>query len=79
MEVPSELAATHLVFQNSMLKKYLCDPSLIVPTDNIGNVEKLRYENIPVQILDRQVCKMRTKEVVSIKDLWRNLFVLEAT
>ncbi|WMV49625.1 hypothetical protein MTR67_043010 [Solanum verrucosum] len=36
-------------------------------------------EEIPVQILDRQVRKLRTKEVASFKVLWRNQFVEEAT
>ncbi|WMV53894.1 hypothetical protein MTR67_047279 [Solanum verrucosum] len=34
---------------------------------------------IPVQILDRQVRKLRTKEVASVKVLWMNQFVEEAT
>ncbi|WMV08552.1 hypothetical protein MTR67_001937 [Solanum verrucosum] len=34
---------------------------------------------MPIQILDRQVRKLRTKEVASIKVLWRNQFVEEAT
>ncbi|WMV08782.1 hypothetical protein MTR67_002167 [Solanum verrucosum] len=31
------------------------------------------------RFLDRQVCKLRTKEVASVKVLWRNQFVEEAT
>ncbi|WMV49785.1 hypothetical protein MTR67_043170 [Solanum verrucosum] len=49
-----------------MLKKCLADPALIVPTDSIGVKESISYEKIPVQILYRQVHKLRTKEVVSI-------------
>ncbi|WMV07261.1 hypothetical protein MTR67_000646 [Solanum verrucosum] len=37
------------------------------------------YEKVPVQILDRQVRKLRTKEVASVKVLWRNQFVEKAT
>ena len=37
------------------------------------------YEKILVQILDRQVRKLRTKEVASVKVLWNNQFVEEAT
>ena len=40
---------------------------------------RLSYENIPVQILDRQHCKLRTKEVSLVKVVWRNQFVEEAT
>ncbi|WMV36965.1 hypothetical protein MTR67_030350 [Solanum verrucosum] len=62
-----------------MLKKCMGDPSLIIPTEDIGIKDCLYYEEISVQILDRQVLKLRTKEVASVKVLWRNLFVEEAT
>ncbi|WMV29199.1 hypothetical protein MTR67_022584 [Solanum verrucosum] len=62
-----------------MLKNCLDDPSLIVPTENIGIKDSLSYEEIPIQIMDRQVRKLRTKEVGSVKVLWRNQFVEEAT
>ncbi|WMV34230.1 hypothetical protein MTR67_027615 [Solanum verrucosum] len=55
------------------------DPSLIIPTENIVIKNSLSYEEIPVQILDRQFRKFRTKEVASCKVLWRNQFVEEAT
>ena len=39
----------------------------------------LSYEEEPIAILDRQVRKLRSKEIVSIKVLWRNQKVEEAT
>ncbi|WMV50583.1 hypothetical protein MTR67_043968 [Solanum verrucosum] len=62
-----------------MLKKCMRYPSLIIPTEDIGIKDSLSYEEIHLPILDRQVCKLRTKEVVSVNDLWRNQFVEEAT
>ncbi|WMV20145.1 hypothetical protein MTR67_013530 [Solanum verrucosum] len=79
LELPQELAAVHPVFHVSMVKKCMGDPALIIPTKKIGINDSLSYEEIPVQILDRQVRKLRTKEVASIKVLWRNQFVKEAT
>ena len=79
LELPQELAAVHTVFHISMLKKFLGDPSLIVPTKNMGIKDNLSYEEVPIEILDRQVCKLRTKEVASVKVLLRNQFVEEAT
>ncbi|WMV24126.1 hypothetical protein MTR67_017511 [Solanum verrucosum] len=79
LELPHELAAVHPVFHISMLKKCMRDSSLIVQTEKVGIKDNLSYEEIPVQILDRQVCKLRTKEVASVKVLWRNQFVEEAT
>ncbi|WMV40897.1 hypothetical protein MTR67_034282 [Solanum verrucosum] len=55
------------------------DPSLIIPTEDTGIKDSLSYEEIPVQILDLQVRKLRTKEVASVKVLWRNQFVEEPT
>ncbi|XP_049351907.1 uncharacterized protein LOC125816351 [Solanum verrucosum] len=69
LELPSQLATVHLVFHISMLKKYMGDPSIIVPTKNIGIKDDLSYEEMPVQILNYQVRKLRTKEVASVKVL----------
>ncbi|WMV29694.1 hypothetical protein MTR67_023079 [Solanum verrucosum] len=79
LELPQELVAVHPVFHISMLKKCMGNPSLIIPTEDIGIKDSLSYEEIPVQILDRQMHKLRTKEVVSVKVLWRNQFIEETT
>ncbi|WMV50872.1 hypothetical protein MTR67_044257 [Solanum verrucosum] len=77
LELRQELVVVHPVFHISMLKKCMDDPLLIIPTENIGIKDSLSYEEIPVQIQDRQVRKLRTKEVASVKVLWRNQFVEE--
>ena len=79
MELPQDLATIHPVFHVSMLKKCMGDPSLNIPTTNVGIKDNLSYEEISVQIIDRQVCKLRTKEVTSIKVPWRNQFFEEHT
>ncbi|WMV57997.1 hypothetical protein MTR67_051382 [Solanum verrucosum] len=79
LELPQELEAVHPVFHISMLKKYIGDPSLILPIDSIKIKDNLSYEEVPVQILDRQVRRLRTKNVASVKVLWRNQFVDGAT
>ncbi|WMV58137.1 hypothetical protein MTR67_051522 [Solanum verrucosum] len=38
----------------------------------LGVDESLSYEEVPFEILDRQVKKLRNKEVASVKVLWRN-------
>ena len=75
--MPQELAMVHLVFHISMLKKCMGDTLLIVPTEYVGFKDILSYEEIPVQTLHRQACKLRTKEVASVKILWKNQFVEE--
>ena len=71
LELPQELALVYPVFYISMLKKCMGDPSLIIPTEDIRIKDSLSYEEIPVHILDFQVCKFRTKEVSYVKVLWR--------
>ncbi|WMV24721.1 hypothetical protein MTR67_018106 [Solanum verrucosum] len=62
-----------------MLKKCKGDPSLILPTESVRIKDSFSYEEIPVQILDHQVRRLRTKDVASVKVLWRNQLVEEAT
>ena len=44
------------------------------PPENVGVNDSLSYKEILIQILDRQVCRLQTNEVVSVKVLWRNQF-----
>nr|XP_009589473.1 uncharacterized protein LOC104086834 [Nicotiana tomentosiformis] len=67
--LPQELASVHPIFHMSMLKKFTGDPSLVVPTKIIGVKDSLTYDEIPVAILDRQICKLGTKEIASVKVL----------
>ena len=46
LEFPQELEAVHLVFHISMLKKYMGNPSFIVPTKNVVINYNLSYEDI---------------------------------
>ncbi|XP_019244332.1 PREDICTED: uncharacterized protein LOC109224199 [Nicotiana attenuata] len=59
--------------------KVVGDPSTIVPVETIKVNEELSYEEVPVAILDRQVRRLRNKEVASVKVLWRSQQVEEAT
>lgn len=60
-----------------MLKKYLGDSLVVIPIRNVGVNDNLSYEKLSVQILDFQVHKLRTKEVVSIRVLLKNQFIEE--
>ena len=79
LKLPSELASAHPVFHVSMLKKCIDDPEPILPIKGLGVKDNPSYEEVPVQIFDRQVKKLRNKEVVSIKVLWKNQLVEGAT
>ncbi|KAH0758100.1 hypothetical protein KY290_021593 [Solanum tuberosum] len=51
----------------------------VVSLEGLGVYESISYEDVPVEILDRQVKKLRNKEVSSVKVLWRNHLVEGAT
>lgn len=55
-----------------MLKKCIEDPSLITPTVDLQVTDDLTYKELPIPIIDRQVNKLRNKEVASIKVLWQS-------
>ena len=79
LELPADLAAVHPVFHISLLKKCVGDPASIVPLESVVVKDSLSYEDVPVEILDRQVRRLRNKEVASVKVLWRSQSVEGAT
>ena len=70
--LPAELASVYLVFHVSMIKKCLGDPASILPVEGLGVDENLSYEEVPVEILYRQVKRLRNKKIATVKVLWRN-------
>ena len=62
-----------------MLKKDHCDGNYIIRWDSVHLDENLSYEEEPVAILDREVRKLRSKEIASIKVQWKNWPVEEST
>ncbi|XP_060210521.1 uncharacterized protein LOC132637457 [Lycium barbarum] len=66
-------------FSLYMLKKYYFDGSYIVCWDSVLLDMNLSYEEDPITILDRQVRKLRSKEIASIKVQWKHLHIKETT
>ncbi|XP_049381263.1 uncharacterized protein LOC125845777 [Solanum stenotomum] len=64
VDLPNELAPVSHVY---MLKKCIGDPVSILPLEGLGVDENLSYEEVLVDIFDRQVKKLRNKEVASVK------------
>ena len=61
LKLPSEFSSVYPVFHISMLKKYISDLESNLPIDGLGVKYNLSCEEVPVQIFDRQVKKLRNK------------------
>ncbi|XP_049405229.1 uncharacterized protein LOC125868674 [Solanum stenotomum] len=67
LSLPPSLSGVHLVFHVSILKKYHGDRDYIIKWESVLLDKDLQYEEEPVAILDRDVRKLRTKEIKSMK------------
>ena len=67
-----ELSRIHIVFHVSMLRKYIADLSHALQPPAVELIEYLTYEEYLVVIVDRQVCRLRTKVILTVKVLWSN-------
>ena len=79
LSLPPGLSAVHPVFHVSMLRRYVPDESHILQWDALSLDSSLTFEEEPIAILDRQVRKLRTKEVPMIRVQWRHRPPEEAT
>ncbi|WMV08097.1 hypothetical protein MTR67_001482 [Solanum verrucosum] len=75
LELPAELTAVYPVFHISLLKKCVGDLASIVPLETMVVKDTLIYEDVPVEILYREVQRFRNNEVTSVKVLWRSLSI----
>ena len=69
----------HPVFHVSMLKKYHGDGNYIIRLDSVLLEENLSYEEEPIAILGREVRKLISKEIASIKVQWKYRPIEEST
>ena len=79
LALPLELSMIHPVFHVSILRKYLPNPSHVLAPHIIQLDEGLTYEEEPEAIIDRQVKKLHSKEVASMKVIQKNHLEDEAT
>ena len=61
MRLPIELSSIHPVFHVSIIKKCIGDTVSILPIKGIGLDNIISYEDVPVDIRDRQVKKLSKK------------------
>jgi len=68
--LPPHLSNLHDVFQVSQLRKYVSDPSHVIPRDDVQVRDNLTVETLPVTIEGREVKKLRGKEIPLVKVVW---------
>ncbi|KAI5330678.1 hypothetical protein L3X38_020804 [Prunus dulcis] len=79
LALPPDLSRLHDVFHVSMLRKYIPDPSHVLEEQPIELQEDLTYVEQPVQILDRKMQALRSREIPLVKVLWRSHTVEKVT
>ncbi|KAA0048614.1 pol protein [Cucumis melo var. makuwa] len=79
LTLPPSFSAVHDVFHVSMLRKYVADSTHVVDFEPLQIDENLSYEEQPVEILAREVKRLRNREISLVKVLWRNHRVEKAT
>nr|GEX63313.1 reverse transcriptase domain-containing protein [Tanacetum cinerariifolium] len=67
LELPRELQGIHNTFHVSNLKKCLSDESLIIPLDEIQLDNKLHFIKEPMEIMDREVKKLKQIRIPIVK------------
>ncbi|GKE20235.1 hypothetical protein Tco_1431747, partial [Tanacetum coccineum] len=70
LRLPEELSSVHDTFHVSNLKKCLADANLHVPLDEIKVDKTLRFVNEPVEIMDREIKKLKHKKIALVKVRW---------
>ncbi|GJY89994.1 putative reverse transcriptase domain-containing protein, partial [Tanacetum coccineum] len=72
LRLPQELKGTHDTFHASNLKKCLTDASLHVPLEEIRVDKTLCFVEEPVEIMDREVKKLKRSRISIVKVRWNS-------
>nr|GEU34528.1 putative reverse transcriptase domain-containing protein [Tanacetum cinerariifolium] len=67
LDLPQQLSRVHSTFHISNSKKCLSDKSLVIPLDEIHIDDKLHFVEEPVEIMDREVKRLKQSHIPSFK------------
>jgi len=71
--LPPHLSNLHDVFHVSQLRKYVADPSHVIPRDDVQVRDNLTVETLPLRIENRKVKQLRGKEIPLVKVVWSSI------
>ncbi|GJS59513.1 hypothetical protein Tco_0654297 [Tanacetum coccineum] len=72
LELPQELNRVHNTFHVSNLKKCYSDEPLAVPLEGLHVDDKLRFVEEPVEIMDREVKRLKQSRIPIVKVRWNS-------
>ncbi|GJX24288.1 putative nucleotidyltransferase, ribonuclease H [Tanacetum coccineum] len=72
LELPEELSRVHNTFHVSNLKKCHADEPLAVPLDGLNLDDKLHFVEEPVEIIDREVKRLKRSRIPLVKVRWNS-------
>ncbi|GJR75495.1 hypothetical protein Tco_0087860 [Tanacetum coccineum] len=72
LELLEELKGIHITFHVSNLKKCLAEGDIVVPMDEIQLDDKLHMIEEPVEIVDREVKRLKKSQIPIIKVRWNS-------
>ncbi|GKA70634.1 putative reverse transcriptase domain-containing protein [Tanacetum coccineum] len=72
LKLPQELSYVHDTFHVSNLKKCLAEPDVQVPLDEIEIDENLRFVEEPIEIVERDVKKLKRRRIPLVKVRWNS-------
>ncbi|GJR65596.1 putative reverse transcriptase domain-containing protein [Tanacetum coccineum] len=72
LELPQELSRVHNTFHVSNLKKCYSDEPLAVPLEGLHIDDKLQFVEEPVEILEREIKRLKRSRIPLVKVRWNS-------
>ncbi|GJY30390.1 putative reverse transcriptase domain-containing protein [Tanacetum coccineum] len=79
LELPQELSRVHHTFHVSNLKKCYADEPLVMPLEGIDIDDKLQFVEEPVEIMEREIKRLKQSRIPLVKVRWNSRRGLEFT
>ncbi|GJY88935.1 putative reverse transcriptase domain-containing protein [Tanacetum coccineum] len=72
LELPQELSRVHHTFHASNLKKCYADEPLVMPLEGIHIDDKLQFVEEPVEIMEREIKRLKRSRIPLVKVRWNS-------
>ncbi|GJV25179.1 putative reverse transcriptase domain-containing protein [Tanacetum coccineum] len=72
LELPRELSRVHHTFHVSNLKKCYADEPLVMPLEGIHVDDKLQFVEEPVEIMEREIKRLKRSRIPLVKVRWNS-------